>query len=332
MIQFLYNIASTLEFYAPEGIPDGNASLTVYTSGSGELDGTWPQTVTLDGATTTTTAAGELGDTSIPVASIANFKTGRKYWVKNITGELHQIRLRGLAGSNLYLDQPLSFTFEGGSTVASARYAFDLTAAQNGTLRRRLRAVWSYDVDSVTVYLQQYYSVVREPFQLDITEEDIERHDPAFGEYADSLNNWTKLVHGAHDDIERKLRARQLCPDLLRDRDGLRDALIFQLLGKYYLSIPGQDMRSRAWLKMADLAIDDVLKARSWYDADDDHVVSASGRKTITLADGTVTYVGGSTDTGGDPELGCDPCGSEIDHKGDHARLSSAVYFSRSPI
>jgi hypothetical protein len=292
MIQFVYNVAGTLEFYCPEGVPSGTASLRVYKTGDSAISGTWPQTVAASTANTTTSASASEGGMSLTLTSATGFSAGERYWVQTTTGQRFEIKAVGIAVSTkiLYLDQPLRVAVPSGSAIASAKYTYTLTSAQNGELWRRYRAVWSYTVSGVARTATQYYSVVREPFNILISEEDLEKHDPVIGEYLDRYNAWSKLIPGAHEDIERMLAARQLYPDLIRDRDGLKHALIFRILGKFHISISGQESRGERWLKMSEQAIEDVLKSRAWYDADDDHTVSEAGRTTVVLPDGTVTY------------------------------------------
>lgn len=305
-LQFTKDVASTLAFYAPEGIPDGAATVTIYTGGDGELEGdTWPATVALGSASTTTTAAATQQSETLPVGDASAFSAGGRYWI-NDSGQRVEVEVRKKSGSTLYLTQPLPFTVSSGATIASGRYAYSLSATQTATLRRRLRAVWSYEVDSEAVSHTQYFSVVREPFDISLTEDDIEAHDHNFGEYAGSRGQWRRLIEGAHHDVERALRRKQLTPDLVKDRDGLKDALIFYLLSKFYRSLPGQLERAEAWRISGDRAIEDVFDARTWYDADDDNTVSDGGVSVAYDSDGNPIYISDdvSGELSGASELG----------------------------
>lgn len=296
-IQFTKDIAGVLEFYAPEGVPDSAATLTIYTSASGELEGeSWPATVTLSTATTTTTATANIHTDSLTVADESNFVVDERAMI-NFEGQRLEVVVRAKSSLTLELDQELSSTIVSGATVASHRLTYALTAAQNATLRRRLRAVWSYEVDSVPRTHQQYFSVVREPFNIALTEEDIESHDFAFGEYADRRGAWKKLIHGSHNDVERMLRALQLSPDLVRDRDSLKDALIFSLLSKFYGSTPGQMERSEKWKSDCQQAVRDMSEARTWYDVDDDHDAGADGVSTSEGHGGAIVGADGISRT-----------------------------------
>lgn len=269
-LQYTKGVAGTLEFYAPEGIPDSSASLTIYTSGTSELTGSWPATVTLTSATTTLSSAASRYAESVAVVDGSSFVVGQRYTI-NDNGQLLEVRISRIDSNTLYLDQPLSFDVASGATIASHRYTYSLTTTHTANLRRRLRAVWSYDVDSIAHAHHQYFSIVNEPFTISLSEEEIEAHDLAFGEYADPNGAWKKLIGGAHDEIERMLRSRQLSPDLIRDRDGLKDALIFCFLSKFYGSAPGQRERADMWLERCVNTVAQVIESRAWYDVDDDH-------------------------------------------------------------
>lgn len=298
-LQYTKGVAGSLVLYAPEGIPDADATLTIYTSGNSTLAGSsWPVTVSLSTATTTLSALAAQYAESLALTDATNFAAGERYYI-NDGGQLLEVKASRKSSNTLYLDQPLSFGVASGATIASHKLAFALSTTHTATLRRRLRAVWSYEVDGVAYSHQQYFSVVNEPFELAITEEDIEGHDLAFGEYTDDRGAWRKLIDGAHDEVERMLRARQLSPDLIRDRDGLRDALIFCLLGKWYMGAPGQRERAEMWQTKAERAIAQVIEARGWYDVDDDHqggsetgqmIYDAAGAELgVVGADGVLT-------------------------------------------
>ena len=304
-IQYTKDVASTLEFYAPEGVPDSSATLTIYEGTSAVGGETWPYTVSLSSATTTLTAGADRHADELTVADESNFVADQRYFIEYL-GQRLEVVVRKIDTNKLYLDQPLSDAIPSGATIASHRLTYSLSASQNANLRRRYRAVWSYAVDGVNRTHQQYYSVVREPFNIDLTEEDIEEHDFSFGEYTDNRGAWKKLTEGAHKDVERKLRALQLSPDLIRDRDGLKDALIFCVLSKFYGSIPGQVERAEMYATKAQDAIKDVSDARTWYDVDDDHnagsdgvstsegeggqVIDSDGNVRTYLDDGCITY------------------------------------------
>lgn len=268
-IQFTKDVAGTLVFYAPEGIPDGAASLTIYTSGDATLTGeTWPYSATLTSASTTLSAAASRYAENISATDGSAFVARTQRYMISDGGQIQEITISRKSSNTLYLDQPLAAAVANGATLASHRYTYSLSTTQTATLRRRLRAVWSYAVGGVSYSHTQYFSIVREPFDIYLTEEDIEEHDLEFGQYVDDSGAWRKLIEGAHNDVERMLRAKQLSPDLIRDRDALRDAVIFGVLSKIYQKQPE---RAAAWGAKVEQAITNAIDARTWYDADDDH-------------------------------------------------------------
>lgn len=285
-IQFQQSAAGTLEFYAPEGIPDGAASLTIYTGGDSTLSGeTWPLSVSLTSASTTVNGAASQYAQSLTLDDASAFVARTQRYLIDDGGALQEITVSRKSGDTIYLDHELREGVADGATVASHRYSYTLSSAQTTTKRRRLRAVWSYDVDSVTYTHTQYFSIVGEPFSIDVTEEDIARHDLDFEQYADGDGAWRKLVGGAHDDVERCLRAKSLAPDLLRDRDALRDAVIFGVLSKIYQRQPD---RSELWRGRMERALTDAVEARAWYDEDDDHQGGDEDSSIIYDTDGNI--------------------------------------------
>jgi hypothetical protein len=301
LIQIRQGIASPeLEYYPPEGVPS-IATVTIYTSGDAELTGTWPASITLDAATTTSTG-NTVGDVDLKVASTTNFIRGRRYWVDDTdTGQGFEVKTRGVAGTTLYIDQPIPITVANGSPVRGHRLAYPLTTAQAAEKRRRLRAEWTYVVSGITYFETQFFDIVKSPLHLSLDESSIEQHDHTFGEYAGSYGGWRSLADGAFADLERMLRKRQIYPDLIRDRDGLQDALVYAFLAKFYLTTPGMIERSVHFAALRDQAIEDVMQARTWYDADDDLVVSeyGTGATTIVGADGITTVIPGGEGTSG---------------------------------
>jgi len=267
--QLIHNQAGTLEFYVPQGVPSA-ATLTLYTEGDATFSGeTWPLDVAPSASTTTDAQLAENSGYALSVASVVGFVRTQRYMVVLPTGEPKEIRLRGIdtSSSDLVLDELLDFAIPSGSTVASHRLTYTLNASQTATKRRRCRAVWSYTVDGVAHVHQEFFDIVREPFVIPITEEDIEKHDASFGENAGDAQRWKKLIPGAHDEIERKLRAMQIDPDEIRDRDAIKDALIFSILAKASMKQP---LVSKGWKDMRDEALKDFQEARSWIDSDDD--------------------------------------------------------------
>lgn len=306
-IQFTVDLASTLEFYPPEGRPDASATLNIYTSGDSPLTGTFPATVALDSVNTTTTAAAAQRATELSLTSGTGIVAGRRYSIKLASGQRIEVVARGVDGTTMYLDQPLSVAVGSGDTVQGHRLAYSLSAEQNGDQRRRVRASWSYDVDGDTYAWQQYYSVVREPFLIPVTESDIELHDHTFGAYVDRFGSWKRLIPGAHDIVAEMIEAEEMYPDLIKDRDGLKTAIIYCILAMFYRTSPGQSDKADAMMTQCERAVSRVLSARTWYDRDDDQVIDGDP-VIVTLADGSqVTVISddsGYREIGRDDELG----------------------------
>jgi hypothetical protein len=297
--QFTLDVAGTLEFYPPEGRPDSSATLNIYTGGDSLLTGTFPATVALDSVSTTINASASKGATAVSLASGTGVVVGRRYIIKTAKGQRVEVVARGIDGTTLSLDQRLSVAVESGDAFDGHRLAYSLSAAQNGELRRRLRAVWSYDVDGEAQDWQTYYSVVREPFRIPLSESDIETRSHNFGEYTDRFASWRRLIPGAHDEIAEMLIVEQHDPDLIRDRDGLKTAIIYCLLSLFFESIPGEFVRADRMMTRCEKAVSRVIKGKTWYDEDHDQVVDGEPQ-TVTLADGSQVVVMSSDGDDGD--------------------------------
>lgn len=291
-IQFAQNTAATLELFVPtsHGQPSGNATLTIYTSGESELTGTFPASVALDAASGVVQAnASEAAQTlTLDTGEAASFSPRRSYMASSTLGELLLVRPKGVdtSGDVLHLEQPLAHALNASSTVQGHRYAYTLSLSQTATRRRHLRATWNYTAGGIAHTEHQYFDVVRWPFRLTVTEEDLEKHDPYFGEYAGSSKRWEKLIDGAHDDLERALRARQIYPDLLKDRESAKDALCYRILWKFYAA--DHPERADGFGKAYKGALSEIEQARDFYDANDDNVVSGSQGAALYDSEGNL--------------------------------------------
>lgn len=267
--QITHNQPFTLEYYCPEGAPS-SATLTLYTSGDATFSGeTWPLSLTLGASTLTNQELARKGGVNLSVVSTAEFAARERYMLDLPNGVRREIRLEGVdtSAGDLVLDGQPSFVIPVGSAIASHRLAYTLSTSQTATKRRYCRAVWAYTVDGRTYVKQTFFDIVRQPFVIDVTEEDIEAHDKDFGDSVGQNQRWKKLLVGAHNDIQRMLFGLQIDPDEIRDREAIKDALIFCLLSK--MAMPNVALAD-AWKERCQVALKDFQAARSWIDTDDD--------------------------------------------------------------
>lgn len=301
-LQFFEDKAATLVLYVPaaHGVPSGSASLTIYASGQSELatGGSWPETVSLDAAAATLDAAASAGDESLSVGSgeATTFTAGRTVLATSTRGEILELRVKGRDTSTdtLYLDQPLAHALQSGSTLAGHRYAFALSTTHTQTRRRRVRAVWTYTAGGEARTVVQRFDVVREPFTFDLSESDIETHDPEFGEYAGHSGRWRRHIEGALRDLVSALTARDLDPDLLRDRDIAKDALIYRVLAKFYRKVDPE--ASKGFQEDYETKLKEISESSAiWYDADGDDVVADGADARAADASGAYGVGSGGT-------------------------------------
>jgi len=268
-IQLEFKKDNVIPFYPPEGRPDGAADLFVYTQGTSPLDGTLdPLSVALDLVNEALTLAAVKGADNITVADTSNVKVGRRYILKNQEGDTQEVFVRAKTASLVRFDQPIRFACDVTTSVLEGhRLAATILGALLNTRRRFGRLRWEYEIDGVAVHHDELFDVVLLPFNLVLTEEDVERHYTAFGESIGSRRSWRKLREGVFDDIWRALRGMQVHPDLVRDREMLTDAAAFRLLVKHFQSNPEQ---REFWLALYKDAMAEFYASHAWYDTGDD--------------------------------------------------------------
>lgn len=277
-LQFAKDAAGTLEFYPKQGRADAAADVYVYTSGTNELDGTnlaGSGNGSLDAASEALTASASVGDETVTVADISAYVVGRRYSLKSHEGRRQEVTLLGKTGTTLRLDQPVQFACtDSTSYLQGHRLTVSLTTAHTATVRRRLRVLWVYDVDSVTYRETRWIDIVRVPFQLSVTEDDLETLDPDFGEWAGDRAGWRKLEAGATAAVWSTLAAMQVYPDLVRDTTLLELAYAFKMLELFYFR---EEALSGRWREKYEETISQFRESRAWYDTDADLVADGAG-------------------------------------------------------
>jgi hypothetical protein len=268
-----------IRWTAPEGRPDGDADVSISLAGGTVAPGpAWPQAVTILPGSAALAVAATAGQRvlTLAVGGGATLSVGEAYQLQATSGRRSEIIISAIAGDVITLQIPIRHDAATGSTVVSATYQYELATATVSTLARRMQVLWEYEVGGRAFAHTQTLSIVREPFALAVEEGDLAAHDPAISEYLDAAGQWRLLLGGAHQDLIRKLAARQMYPDLIRDRWMLRDALAFMVLSKFYRSIPGQQDRANAWSRDAAQAIEEMARAYTWYDSDGDGRLGSS--------------------------------------------------------
>lgn len=267
-------------WYPPEDTAPATASLTLTDVNGSELSGfSWPQTVSRDSASATVSAAVGERARAVPVSSTTGFTAGETYLLTIADGRRFRVRVSGVGSGTLYLDQPLTVALTTAATITGLAYRFATNTTLTASIRRRVKAAWSYTA-GVARYHQQRLDIVREPWLLALTETDIERYDHTFGETSGNSGRWMTLIDGVAVDLMRWLEKRKLYADLLKDRDYIQRAGALGVLARFYSARPGADNQALAnkWAKAYEAALVELADAALWYDADDSDTLPDSGQ------------------------------------------------------
>lgn len=297
--QYRTSVASVLEFYPPQGVAS-SATVAGFVSGtSASLFAS--ESVTLD--TASATVSGHTASaTLLTVDDSTGFVVGRRYWAETAGGRGREVTVIDVPnGTSLELDQPIGFVV---TAIAGHGLRRTLTAEEAGTVRRRCRVLWTYTVDGMGYVADQMIDIVEMPFALHLTEEDIEEAYPPAGEHAGSRRAWAKVLRKAEGEVFNRVAAEQIEPDLVRERDLLRDAAVYRAL--QLLSVRNQDFTDAGayerWESLYEQTISRFLAGKYWYDSDDDLNVDLYGANTRTVTVDGTTYEVFSDGGGGDGE------------------------------
>lgn len=272
--QLRYQTAATIEHYSSRGRPV-SATCTGYISGAEGASASelWASAaVVLDTASTALTVAAAEGDASITVTSTSGFAAGRRYWITQASGEGHEVRVRRVTSATvLQLDAPLREPLAISSTIAGHRLTKAITTAHTASVRRGCRAEWELTWSDASVTAESdLFDIVLLPWALGVTEGDLERVYPGFGELAGY--GWEGLARAGEDWVRAKLCGRQLRPDLCAERDVLKLAAVYRTLYLWTLTSPQsspETLAARLEKEAGDL-LADYLSSRQWYDTDED--------------------------------------------------------------
>ena len=287
--QLSLDVDGTLEFY-PDARPDAAASLHVYNEALTPLDATLdPVAVPLDVVDEALTVEAFAGDPTITVASTVGLVIGRRYRLVNEEGRDREVRVIGFSAASglIRFDQPLPFDCAvTTSRLRGHRLAYTIDAALLSIRRRRMRAHWVFEIGGVAFQKDVHFDVVLSPFNLVINEETVELADTSFGEAIGAKESWKKNRKQAINHVWRSLAKFQVKPDLVRDRDALRDACVFALLAYFHFK---DEALRKAWFEAYNWAMSDFKASHAWYDSDDDQAVAFGHSTTILYGDEAVT-------------------------------------------
>ena len=173
--QLQYDLATTIEQYAPKGRPN-SASVRGYYSGASGSGSEWiaDTAITLDSASQAISGVSRL-DTDLTVKDSTDFVAGRRYWVLPTGGTGWEVTCKSVPNSTtVVLDAPIREAVSAG-TISSHRLTLDITTAHTESLRRDCRIEWTSVYSTETVRDWELVDVVYWPFYLQISEDDFVR-------------------------------------------------------------------------------------------------------------------------------------------------------------
>lgn len=204
------------------------------------------------------------------------FVVGGLYSLKNHYGIREPVVVRGLSSSlgKIQTLDPIHEDQTTASRLQDPRLIVSLLAADLAEVKRGLRAVFTYAIDGVTVRRSVYFDVVRQQWQIPLSEDDIERHWPGWGALCRTPARHTQLVQGARSELYRIVRQWGTYPDLLRDPSESSDALCYLAI-RAALSSPnsGADPGDITTIESRLSAALSALHGSGWIDSDDDLVL-----------------------------------------------------------
>jgi hypothetical protein len=271
-VQFRKDTEGLLEFHPSQGRADSSASLTIYEGQSEWSGGTWPATITLGTYSQSLTATASAGDQSFSIAT-SGLVRGQRYWLTNHRNQVQEVTIDGFDGSAAYLAETLQYDQTTASTLEDHRLTYTLSTSATATRRRNLRAVWSYDVDTVSYQGNQVFDIVWQPFDIQITSHDLEVFAPWLARQMDATQ-LESYIEGGHRLLEMELRGQQIEPDLVRNPDDLRDALAYLVLrniaeSQATLGPDGEPRFARDYHRHYRQALTAFYDSKAWYDEDD---------------------------------------------------------------
>jgi hypothetical protein len=294
----------TLVFDAPEGVPTGNGTVNVYTSGTNLLDGfSADTTATLSSLDTTMSTAAERYDRSIIVASTTGATTGAPVILDaNANGQYERHVIDGVNATSgaIYLVDPVEYdTHTTSSTVKSPRLTASLTTTHTATRRRWCVVRWEYTatVDGVskTCVHHERLDIVRYDYRAQAlpSQEEIESIYPLWSEIIGRRGqDMQAILNGALNEVEFELEAESVEPDQIVDTSKLRYVVALRAIMNAIDSQPGDnELKMERWGQRFSRAWSTLRASPMWVDRDSDGAIDDEAGWTTEEIDGvTVSF------------------------------------------
>lgn len=186
-------------------------------------DAAWP-TGTVDPLSTTVTAAGAVGDTTLTVASAAWVK-GRKYLVDDVDGTVLVTAAKTVTGTTLYLTEPLERVISTSATVKGWAITKALTTAQTD-LTGNAVAVFRAVVGGVTYSWTEAFRIVRRMVVVPLTGPELTAAYPIVHSLKPATASLEEIIDAAWEyRLLPKLGAKSVIEEDIVDAEVLRPLL-----------------------------------------------------------------------------------------------------------
>lgn len=261
-----YEVSQSVEVsHYPQGYADASpAPSGSIVSAQGE---TLASTTAARG-TATAVATVAAGSREVSCDTIANFKVGLPYWLATAGGRGIEVRVVDIdsVGKKLWLAEPVRWAVASGS-IKDHRLYLSISSSTNSKVRRACRTAWRYSIGGVARAEHRTLDFVHTPFELAITDADIDRVSATFGAMSGEGGEWSRLKEQAESDVSMALLGAQVKPDLCIERDLLKSAAVYRVLQLRHVQKPELAERFAA-LYAEQIGL--FLGSHTWYDSDDD--------------------------------------------------------------
>jgi hypothetical protein len=213
--------------------------------------------------------AASRGDMSVALAPLHSIAAG-DYWLIDAP-----VRVNRVVGDVAYLLQPIRYGIPSGTLLKSAEISIALTPITSTN-----RGLW-LEISSSSGSFSEEINVVRQPFTILIGIDDIAKQDPSFPQMADPQGAWHLLIQGAVDETRRRLMGKGIWPDLVRDREGIRQVAVLAVLARFFETIPQMDARAKIARERLAEAWADFLSSDAWIDYEESGIIKRAKKPTF---------------------------------------------------
>jgi len=281
MIQLLEDTAATLEYYAPESRPS-SATVALFKPGS--------TTSTASGSATlgswSTTVSTVTNQTTIEVASSANLRAGRRYWLAASDGWGSPFTISEIDGTTVTISHRLPGDIEATDAIHPLRFTFAIAsgAVPSADRGQNWRIEWTItDTDGNVRKYREVAAVVRTIFYDACTPElvakFVSQNYPDFAAVA-SYGIFADIAKDTSNKVRRRIEAAGAISNLFGDPSAFqievgRAALEVEL-SRRGLVPPGYDVAEYRNDSARNLsrAINDAMRSMT-YDANNDQAIGA---------------------------------------------------------